>query len=297
MSLQQSHILHPHIQSIQATSFNQLQQWQTDVCDTLMQQMNTAALFSEKHSSEFSSSSDAVLPLFQVSCIGSRMVGMRSVYDLTVPGVDSFLAANVVVHNCNHQRSVPKGHEAAVSKLRESIEALHDDQEEMEDWIEEIQQGKKSSKTDKDVRAQREKARGVRRQARMDKLIEEAKTKFLKGKAERAKIRAAGKEVESEDEGENYGVKDKTRSKPTDLSKAEAALTKLKERVISYEAKMALRDENKEVALGTSKINYMDPRITVAWCKLKEVPLELVFNKSLVTKFPWAMEVPADWRF
>lgn len=27
------------------------------------------------------------------------------------------------------------------------------------------------------------------------------------------------------------------------------------------------RDENKEVALGTSKINYMDPRISVAWCK------------------------------
>ena len=27
------------------------------------------------------------------------------------------------------------------------------------------------------------------------------------------------------------------------------------------------KDDNKEVALGTSKINYMDPRITVAWCK------------------------------
>ena len=27
------------------------------------------------------------------------------------------------------------------------------------------------------------------------------------------------------------------------------------------------QDNNKLVALGTSKINYMDPRITVAWCK------------------------------
>jgi hypothetical protein len=28
-----------------------------------------------------------------------------------------------------------------------------------------------------------------------------------------------------------------------------------------------LKDTAKDVALGTSKINYMDPRITVAWCK------------------------------
>ena len=31
------------------------------------------------------------------------------------------------------------------------------------------------------------------------------------------------------------------------------------------------RDDNKDVALGTSKINYMDPRISVAWCKRCEV--------------------------
>ncbi len=31
------------------------------------------------------------------------------------------------------------------------------------------------------------------------------------------------------------------------------------------------KDELKTVALGTSKINYLDPRITVAWCKLHEV--------------------------
>src|SRR5690349_3231217 len=31
------------------------------------------------------------------------------------------------------------------------------------------------------------------------------------------------------------------------------------------------QDETKEVSLGTSKINYMDPRVTVAWCKRTEV--------------------------
>jgi DNA topoisomerase-1 len=27
------------------------------------------------------------------------------------------------------------------------------------------------------------------------------------------------------------------------------------------------KEANKTVALGTSKLNYMDPRITIAWCK------------------------------
>jgi DNA topoisomerase-1 len=33
------------------------------------------------------------------------------------------------------------------------------------------------------------------------------------------------------------------------------------------------KEDLKTVALGTSKINYLDPRITVAWCKTHEVPI------------------------
>jgi DNA topoisomerase-1 len=57
------------------------------------------------------------------------------------------------------------------------------------------------------------------------------------------------------------------------------------------------RDENKDVSLGTSKINYMDPRISVAWCKRCEVPIDKVFAKTLRDKFNWAMAVPPDWKF
>lgn len=58
-----------------------------------------------------------------------------------------------------------------------------------------------------------------------------------------------------------------------------------------------VKDDLKTVALGTSKINYMDPRISVAWCKRAEVPIEKVFNKSLLSKFLWAMDVEPDFRF
>lgn len=32
-------------------------------------------------------------------------------------------------------------------------------------------------------------------------------------------------------------------------------------------------------------------------CKRNEVPMEKVFNKSLLTKFLWAMDVEPDFRF
>jgi len=57
------------------------------------------------------------------------------------------------------------------------------------------------------------------------------------------------------------------------------------------------QDSNKTVSLGTSKINYLDPRITVAWCKAHKVPITKIFTKSLIEKFPWAMAVDADFEF
>jgi DNA topoisomerase-1 len=49
----------------------------------------------------------------------------------------------------------------------------------------------------------------------------------------------------------------KLSKKMTQLQKAELAA--------------AVKEDLKTVALGTSKINYMDPRITIAWCKRNEV--------------------------
>jgi len=82
-----------------------------------------------------------------------------------------------------------------------------------------------------------------------------------------------------------------------DPGKAREQLARIETQLANQEAKAALKDYTKTVALGTSKINYMDPRITVAWCKAKEVPLEKIFNKSFLDKFPWAMEVESKWRF
>ena len=49
--------------------------------------------------------------------------------------------------------------------------------------------------------------------------------------------------------------------------------------------------------MGTSKTNYNDPRISVAWCKANEVKIEKVFPKNLLSKFLWAMYTDAEWEF
>lgn len=42
-------------------------------------------------------------------------------------------------------------------------------------------------------------------------------------------------------------------------------LERLKEQLKKLELQETDRDENKTIALGTSKLNYLDPRISVAW--------------------------------
>lgn len=47
--------------------------------------------------------------------------------------------------------------------------------------------------------------------------------------------------------------------------KKKKALQKLQEQLRKLEVQETDRDENKTIALGTSKLNYLDPRISIAW--------------------------------
>jgi DNA topoisomerase-1 len=62
-----------------------------------------------------------------------------------------------------------------------------------------------------------------------------------------------------------------------------------------------LNREQKEnlstVSLGTSKTNYLDPRITSAWCKKHEVPITRCLPKTLCDKFVWALGEEGNMEF
>ena len=84
---------------------------------------------------------------------------------------------------------------------------------------------------------------------------------------------------------------------PASVEAIENQLSKIKETISKLKTQALDKEENKTVALGTSKINYMDPRISVVFCKTFELPIEKVYTKTLLNKFPWAMECDLDWKF
>ncbi|XP_063716322.1 DNA topoisomerase I, mitochondrial-like [Symsagittifera roscoffensis] len=83
--------------------------------------------------------------------------------------------------------------------------------------------------------------------------------------------------------------KSKTRKDKEAMDKKKTALSRVEEQINKLQIQMTDKDENKEIALGTSKLNYLDPRITVSWCKKFNVPIEKCFNKTQREKFAWAI--------
>lgn len=157
---------------------------------------------------------------------------------------------------------------------------------------------------------------------KLKKLVEDLKAEkeVLK---KRYKLAKAGKplpqpESDSDGENEDGAPKKKKKALPSDPIRIKKAIGKLDERIQNRLVEIEQKDELKTIALGTSKINYMDPRITAAWCKkhyvccrhahlwspltnhhfhFTQVPIEKIFSKTLRDKFPWAMDADAAFTY
>jgi len=76
--------------------------------------------------------------------------------------------------------------------------------------------------------------------------------------------------------------------------KIQKKVDRVKEQLKRMEIQRTDKDENKTIALGTSKLNYLDPRISIAWCKKFNVPVEKIFTKTHREKFRWAMDMATE---
>lgn len=54
-------------------------------------------------------------------------------------------------------------------------------------------------------------------------------------------------------------------SSTSSLEKRRRRLEKLEEQLVRLGTQATDKEEGKQVALGTSKLNYLDPRISIAW--------------------------------
>lgn len=82
------------------------------------------------------------------------------------------------------------------------------------------------------------------------------------------------------------------------LERKKKRMQQLEDQMKKLEVQAMDKEENKQIALGTSKLNYLDPRISVAWCKKWNVPIDKIYNKTQRDKFRWAIEMAGpDYKF
>jgi len=192
---------------------------------------------------------------------------------------------------CNHQKTVSKGAIEGLEALNELAETLKEQREDLVKMQKRIDAGKDLKKLKPES--------GLTEEAKAE--VEKAKDMTAKATTSEDKIAATKQEEKA---NELRKVATKAAKEVAHLFAKQPSSDQVGKRITAWDNKMTKldvqirnKDENKEVALGTSKINYMDPRISVAWCKRNEVPIDKIFAKALRDKFPWAMAVPPDWTF
>ena len=232
---------------------------------------------------------------------------------------------------CNHKRTVTAGHGAQMEKLEDRIKGLvyqrwrlkqmmldldpkikkkmgaeyfQLDEELDKEWIKEHQEflvEEQKQKIEKKFTKENEKLAAEGKK--------EMKTKELKERLE------VVDELAAKFKKENKSGKVEAEGKGQTIEKLNTNIDKIDQRIENMKLQAEDKENNKEVALGTSKIvssdsslnesqsnrvpqNYIDPRLTVVFSKKFDVPIEKFFSKTLREKFDWAIKsVDEDWEF
>ncbi|RAL66190.1 hypothetical protein DID88_005862 [Monilinia fructigena] len=196
---------------------------------------------------------------------------------------------------CNHKRTVGASHEAAIEKMDDAVKGLKYQKWRLKQMILDIDPKQKKKKgadwfaldeeLDEDWIKEHQAFLVAQERLKIEK-------KFAK---ENEKLVSEGqKEMKAKELTERLHA-------ATDLEKKFKKENKTKK--VEAEGKGPSVEKprgNKEVALGTSKINYIDPRLTVVFSQKFDVPIEKFFSKTLREKFAWAIDSikdEDDWEF
>ncbi|KAI1376260.1 hypothetical protein F4677DRAFT_86431 [Hypoxylon crocopeplum] len=217
---------------------------------------------------------------------------------------------------CNHKRTVGASHEAQMEKLGDRIKGLKYQVWRNKHMLLDVdpKQKKKKGASFFELDPELDEAWILEHQ---NFLVEEQRTKIEKKfEKDNQKLQEEGKKPMPDKElkerlqaaddlakkfkKENKSKKVEAEGRGPTVEKIDGNIKKIEERIRTLELQAADRDGNKEVALGTSKINYIDPRLTVVFAKKFDVPIEKFFSKTLREKFNWAIKSVEDddhWEF
>lgn len=227
--------------------------------------------------------------------------------------VVKFNAANrTVAILCNHQRTVAKGHEAGVAKIQDKIKEMiwqkirlkkmmiqldPKMKKKMPEYFEELSDiGKEEEATIHTNIIAREREKCHKKFERENEKRKAEKLDLLP-KDELKKWLEKVTELSTQYKKELKTGKPEVKPGST-IEKLQLQIERLDQRITNTTLQLKDKEDNSQVALGTSKMNYIDPRLTVVFAKKYNVPIEKLFTKTLREKFHWAIEsADKDWKF
>ncbi|KAK9493283.1 hypothetical protein V1508DRAFT_403979 [Lipomyces doorenjongii] len=225
----------------------------------------------------------------------------------------AYNAANrTVAILCNHQRTVSKAHEQSVGKIEDKILEIKLQRYRLKMTV--AQLDPKLKKSDPEYFQPDPELDDTAMDRLIDQIIQREKDKVAKKFQKENEKRTAEKEealseselrtrmkvveeLEAEYKKERKTGKAEIKNGMT-VEKLQAQIEKLNERIVNTTLQLKDKEDNSTVALTTSKINYIDPRLTVMFSKKYNVPIEKLFSKTLREKFKWAIEsADENWTF
>lgn len=227
--------------------------------------------------------------------------------------VTKYNAANrTVAILCNHQRTVTKGHQLSVEKIKDKIREMEWQKLRLKRMMLQVQPGLKNKQPEYFAEMEDMPKEELLRiiHAHIDMLKDRAKKKWQRtnDKRKMEKQEPLGEDELNKDLQKADVLQKKYEaevasgkiadSESASLEKLQAQVTKMEERITNTSLQLKDKEDNSEVSLGTSKLNYIDPRLTVMFAKKFNVPIERLFTKTLRDKFNWAIEsADENWRF
>ncbi|OVF09121.1 putative DNA topoisomerase [Clavispora lusitaniae] len=227
--------------------------------------------------------------------------------------VMKYNAANrTVAILCNHQRTVSKAHQNSVGKIQEKIKEMEWQKIRLKKMILVLDSSQKAKnpKYFEELEDMTSEDQLMVVTQMIERQREQAKRKWTRDNEKRAmekqellteedlqeklsKIKASEEEYRHEIESGEVEV-----TKGASVEKLKVQIEKIENRILNTNFQLKDKEDNSEVSLGTSKLNYIDPRLTVMFAKKFNVPIEKLFTKTLREKFTWAIEsADENWRF
>ncbi|KAK5195416.1 DNA topoisomerase 1 [Exophiala xenobiotica] len=215
---------------------------------------------------------------------------------------------------CNHKRTVAASHAGQMEKLGDKLKGVKYQQWRIKQMMLDLDPKIKKKKgaeyfelTDdldeawiqehQTYLVEEQKIKITKKFEKENEKLKEEGQKQMKHSELEERLQAV-KDLEKKFKKENKTKKVEAEGKSPSIEKLEENIKKLDARIANMEIQAEDRENNKEVALGTSKINYIDPRLTVVFSKKFDVPIEKFFSKTLREKFEWAIKsVDENWTF